>query len=253
LINQLRAREVKPRLLVDISRIGELAYVRIDGGALAVGATTRLAALVSDGLVRERCPGLADAAASIGDPQVRGQATAAGNLGNVGASDLAPVLLASGGEVVVADGDGTESVPAPEFFARASSERLAAPTLVVELRFGRLGAGSRYEKLSRRVADPALVGAAAFVAGGDNGEGSGLALIGVHADVIEVGADQWADEGGASGPDLDRVRAAVVDACEGLEPPDDAHASAAYRREVAPVVAIRAVTAAVRRRQEGGG
>ncbi len=243
LLKQMRARLVAPRRLIDISALRELAYVRSDGDAIEIGAITPLAVIAADPLIQRRCQGLAEAALRVGDPQIRSRATVAGNICTGGSSDVGVALAAAGGEVVVRSVAGERRVPAAEFLA-AGERPGNAGELIVALRFG-TAAGSAYEKLSRRTADPALASAAAFVSGRPGRMALGLALGGVHAHVVRAAAvEDLAAGGGADAPGL---TAALTAFAERLAPPDTPHAGAAYRRRVLPIVALRAIRSAFAR------
>ena len=81
LVPALKLRLARPSLLVDIGRLGDLAYVRDDGPRLAIGALTRHKALRDDPLLQEHCPIVSTTAGMIGDPQVRHRGTIGGSLG----------------------------------------------------------------------------------------------------------------------------------------------------------------------------
>lgn len=247
LVVRMRTRRLQPSTLVDISRVRDLEYIRAEAGHLAVGALTRLRDLAASDLVRELCPALAEAAESHGDLQVRNWATAGGNLFTPEpTSELGVVLLASAGTVVVEGPDGRGEVTAGEFFTRPLGEPFPTTNVVVELRFARPGAASGFVKLARRAPDPAMASAAAFVrlAGGGLAE-VGLALGAVHERPVRA---RPVEEQLVGGPfDEDAAQDALSAFCAGLSPPSTFHADAAYRREVAPVVAVRALRRAVER------
>jgi len=241
LANLMRARVVRPSTVVDISRLSSLEYIRAEADYLAVGALCRLRDVEASALLRDACPALAEAAAAIGDVQVRNRATAGGNLFNPEpSSDLAPVLLASGGSVVVEGPTGRQEIPAEEFFARPLGSPLRPAEVVVEVRFRRSGAASAFEKLSRRAADPAMASAAVFLRldGGAVSE-VGVALGAVHERPVRAAPV----EERLAGAPLDEATAAVAlqEFCAGLSPPTSPHADAAYRKQVAPIVALRAL------------
>ena len=244
LVNLMRARTVRPSTVVDISGLSDLNYIRQDGDQLAVGALTRMCDLEQSDVVRRACPALAAAARSVGDPQVRNRATVGGNLLNPDpVSDIAPVLLASAGTVVLRGPDGPEERSGDEFFSVPPG---TPPTgrMIVEVRFGRAGSGCAFEKLSRRAADAAVANAAAFVSLADGAVSDlGLALGAVHDRPVRAAPVEERVRGQRFDPQA--ALAALREFCAGLQPPDTVHGSAAYRREVAPVIALRALQRAV--------
>src|SRR5438094_627546 len=76
------ADSASPSVLVDINRIPGLSYLREDDQIhrLRIGACTRHAEIERSELIRTRYPLLSDAAAGIGDPQVRNRGTIGGSL-----------------------------------------------------------------------------------------------------------------------------------------------------------------------------
>src|SRR5919202_2753024 len=115
LVNRMRARLDRPGTVVDISRLDDLRYARVEGDDLVVGALATMRDLESADQVRQRCPALAEAAAAVGDLQVRNRATLGGNFFNPDpVSDMAPVLLAADGQVVVHGPDGRRRLGAEE-------------------------------------------------------------------------------------------------------------------------------------------
>ncbi len=81
LLGCLRDQVFAAGKLVSISRLGELRGIReLADGALALGALTTISEVPQSPLVRERYPGLAQAAGDVASPQLRNQATLGGNL-----------------------------------------------------------------------------------------------------------------------------------------------------------------------------
>src|SRR3954467_10551976 len=71
----LKDRIKRPRAVIDLSQVGELAGVRPQGGGLEIGATTALTAVVTHPQVKERYGILLDAAEAAASPQIRNQGT----------------------------------------------------------------------------------------------------------------------------------------------------------------------------------
>ncbi|HUX39220.1 MAG TPA: FAD binding domain-containing protein [Rectinemataceae bacterium] len=75
-----RVHRAYPARVVDLKPLRELAFVREEGGGLAIGAMTSLADIAADPLVLGRFGLLAEAARSVASPQIRNMATIGGNL-----------------------------------------------------------------------------------------------------------------------------------------------------------------------------
>jgi carbon-monoxide dehydrogenase medium subunit len=237
LLPLMRVRLARPSLLVDIGRIGDLSYVREDGGDVAIGALTRHQDLADDETVRSLCPILSYTAGLIGDPQVRHMGTIGGSVAHADpASDLPTVLVALGGQMVVrGPGGASRTVAASDFFKGLLEPDLAPNEVVTEIRAPKVQAGWSYMKFQRRAQDWALVAAAAVRR--DGGAGVALTNMGetpIRAAGVEEALSQGADPA-----------AAAERADEGTSPPTDAFGSAEYRRELSKVLVRRALEQAM--------
>jgi aerobic carbon-monoxide dehydrogenase medium subunit len=229
LLPMMKLRLASPSALVDIGRVGELAGISADGDDLAIGATTRHAAIAGSDLVRSQAPLLAYAAAQVGDPQIRHRGTIGGSLAHADpAADLPMALLASGGSVEVTGPAGTRTVPADDFFTGFFETSLEPGELLSAVRVPRRpGVGWGYQKFVRRANDWAIVGAAAI-------DGR-IALANMGPVPVRARAAEQALAGGAS-----PAEAALL-AAEGTEPGEDIHADRAYRQHLARVLTRRAL------------
>ena len=117
LLPLMKLRLAQPKLLVDISRIPDLAYIRIDGGQLAIGAMATYRQIQLSSEVHQKAAVLAEAAHEVGDPQVRAKGTLAGSLAHADpAGDMPAVVLALGGSVVALGPSGERSIDLDGFF-----------------------------------------------------------------------------------------------------------------------------------------
>jgi aerobic carbon-monoxide dehydrogenase medium subunit len=222
LLPLMRLRLAVPSLLVDLSKVDGLSYIREDGDTIAIGALTRHVELERSDLLERRCRLLPETAALIGDPQVRNRGTIGGSLAHADPhGDLPATILALGAELVATGQDGTRTIPAGEFFVDYFTTALAHGELLTEIRVPALDdAGSAYEKFSRRAQDWAVVGCAAVVR-----DEPTVAWTGVGPTPISAGRD-WRT------------------ASEALDPPADLSGSAEYKRHLAKVLAGRALARA---------
>ena len=148
----LRLRFARPSLLVDVGRLDDLRYVREDGDRIAIGALTRHAELVRDPLLAQRCAVIPQAAAHIGDPQVRHRGTIGGSVAHADpASDLGTILLTLDAELVARGPGGERTIPATEFFTGPFETALEPQEMLTEIRVPAVEAGT-YLKLVRRSA-----------------------------------------------------------------------------------------------------
>jgi aerobic carbon-monoxide dehydrogenase medium subunit len=233
LLPLMKLRFARPELLVDIGGLAELAGVRESNGGLAVGALTRHHDLATNALARERCALLADAAAGIGDPQVRHRGTIGGSVAHADpASDLPAVLVALEAELVLRGTGGERVVPAGDFFRGVFESALGADELLVEIRLP--AATGTYVKFHRRAQDWATVGVAVAHVNGS----TRIALTNMGATPLRARGVEEALAGGAD------ATTAAERADEGTDPPSDTNGSADYRRHLARVLVRDALAAA---------
>jgi aerobic carbon-monoxide dehydrogenase medium subunit len=236
LLPMMRLRFARPSLLVDIGRLGDLAYVREDGDRIAIGALTRHHDLADDQLLQARCGIVSQTATLIGDPQVRHRGTIGGSIAHGDpASDFPAVLLALEAELVARGPDGDRRMAASDFFTGVFETALGPQDVLTEIRVPSLDGGSTYVKFHRRSQDWATVGVAAVRADG----GARVALTNMGPTALRATAVEQALAGGAD------AAAAAEHAAEGTDPPSDTSGSADYRRHLAKVLVRRALEEAL--------
>jgi len=235
LLPLMKLRLARPSLLVDISRLQDLKYVKEDGDRVAIGALTRHHDVANSEVLQELCPIVSYAAGEIGDPQVRHVGTIGGSVAHADpASDMPSVLLALDAEMVIRGAGGaSRTVPASGFFKGLFEPDLASDEVLTEIRIPKTaGRGWSYLKFHRRAQDWALVGVAALA---QNGAGPSVALTNMADRPVRAAGVEEALAGGAD------PAAASERAAEGTSPPTDAFASAEYRGELVKVLVRRAI------------
>jgi len=259
LVPLMAMRLARPRLLVDIARIPDLAYIRRDGDFVVIGATTRQCLLEQDPIVRAELPLLAKVVPFIGHAPTRARGTVGGSLANADpAAEIALVAVTLGATLNYRDGNATADIPASEFFIGPMMTALPATACLTAVRFPvwpepRIGVG--FHEVSARQSDFAFASAAAQVALDENDLCRRVALgIGAVAMVpLRLDGVGKALEGTRAEEAV--VRRAVTEALAGIEPKIeimvDLHATAAYRRRVAVTLAVRAVTDALKSAASG--
>lgn len=236
LLPAMKLRVARPSLLIDIGRLKDLAYIREDGDAVAIGALTRHNEVAISGVLSELCPIVAYAAGQIGDPQVRHMGTIGGSIAHGDpAGDIPSVLLALDAEMVATGPGGTRTLAASGFFTSLFETALAPNEVLTEIRVPKSSVGWSYLKFSRRALDWALVGVAAVRSNG----GVNVALTNMGLTPLRAAGVEEAVSGGAD------PATAAVRAAEGTAPPSDAFGSAEYRQELVKVLVRRALEEAM--------
>ena len=249
LVPMLKFRLARPRVLVDLNWVRELAYVRHSNGTLAFGAMARLDSLEAD-QARGRCPILAEAAQHIGHPPIRHRGTVCGSLAHADPAAELPVLaLVLDAELVATGPNGARVIPARDFFAALLTTSLGESEILTEARFPDLGSDSGwgFSELSRRPGDFAMAAAAATLQVGAAATitRARIALGAVADRAIRCPDAEAALLGQRGGRATFETAAALASAP--LTPPSDVHASSGYRRHLAKILVERALTQAWQR------
>jgi carbon-monoxide dehydrogenase medium subunit len=246
LIPVLRLRLSAPTVLVDVSRVDAMRGVTRDGDSLVIGAATTHHDVMTDALVRQHAPLLAQAVSTVADPAVRHRGTFGGALSHADpAGDLGAVALALECELVLAGPSGTRTVAATDFFVDFLETALGPDEVLTQVRVPVLGDGwgFHYEKFNRVAQAWSIVGVAAAVrrSNGSIAEAR-LGLTNMGTTPLRAGAAEAALAGADASADA--VKAACAQAADGTSPPSDLNGQADYRTHLAQVLAARAVTRA---------
>jgi carbon-monoxide dehydrogenase medium subunit len=250
LLPLMKLRLAQPRLLVDISRIPQLAYIRVQGDQLAIGAMATYRQIEFSQEVHGAAAVLAEAAHEVGDPQVRARGTLAGALAHADpAGDMPAVVLALGGSVAVVGPSGERTIDLDGFFVDMLTTALEEREIIREVRLNTLsaGTGAAYHKFDQPASHYALTGVCAVVR-----LGSGNTLESVRIGVTGVGPKAYrptAVEQALTGKsaDAETVRGLVQPVADGIDVLGDIHASPEYRAHLARVLTRRAVVQAAER------
>jgi carbon-monoxide dehydrogenase medium subunit len=253
LVPLMNLRLARPQLLVDCNGVGELDSFSVNGDTVRFGAFCRHRRIELDPEIGDAAPLLAEAASLVGYPQIRNRATFGGSLAHGDpASELAAACLALGARVNLRSMSGERMVPIEEFFQSFFTTAVQAGELLVsvEVPARRPGAGYAFREYAPRHGDFALAGVAAIVERGGDGNVASVRLAGcgIGSTVIDLSDAATALVG--HGLDDVRLREVATRVGELTDPPDDVHASAAYRAELAQLMAVEALRAAWARSSE---
>ncbi len=251
LIPLLKLRLTTPTALIDIGRIPELKGIASSGGTIRIGALTTHAELATSPVLNAECPMLCDAAAHIGDAQVRNCGTIGGNVAHADpASDLPTVLVALDARFVVASSKGERTVSASEFFQGMMTTALDASEILtaIEVPSKKTGQGMAYIKFSHPASRYAVIGAAAVVTmKGGSCEAAQVVIGGLVPVPARLRDVEAAVKGARPSDDVTAKAAAAAAKQLGGDILGDIFASAEYRKAVAPVYVKRALAAAFQR------
>jgi CO/xanthine dehydrogenase FAD-binding subunit len=238
-------RLARPAWLVDINEIAELKYIRAKGERLHMGACTRQRDAERDGGVGKLVPLVCEALRWVGHVQTRNRGTVGGSLAHADPSaELPLVACVVDAEVSVRSTRGPRTLRAGELFTGPMTTALASDELIEDIawpiwREDRMG--SAFTEVSIRHGDFALVAAAAQVAldGAGRCARAGFGVGG--ADATPVVFPELAETLIGSRLEDAIIAGVAARAAALLDPGDDLHASADYRRHLAGVLTMRAL------------
>jgi carbon-monoxide dehydrogenase medium subunit len=253
LVRLMNTRLATPSVLIDINRIGELAAISRENGAVRIGAVARQRACETSPDVRDGVPVFAEAVRQVAHPSVRRRGTAVGSVAFADPSaELPAALLAADGEVVARSSRGERTIAADDFFTGPFTSALAPDELAVALRIPVTAErpGSAFVEESRRHGELPMCGVAAVVTlDGDGAVAQArIALCGVHRRPIRARDAEAALQ--SEHPDDELLQAAGALAASAADPVGDCHGSAAFRRHLAAVLTRRALATAISRAEE---
>jgi carbon-monoxide dehydrogenase medium subunit len=249
LVPLLAMRLARPAVIVDINGIRSLAYIRRRGERLHVGALTRQRAVERSSLAKRWAPLLWEGIRFVGHPQIRTRGTVGGSMAHADPSAELPAAAAAlDAELVVRGPGGERAVAASEFFTGYLTTALGPADLLTEVRFALPAppVGTAFLEVARRHGDFAIVGAAAVLRRNDGAVADArLVFVGVGPGPVRAVEAERTLQGSPGSTKAFAETARL--AAERLDPDADIHASAEYRREVAAVMARRALDLAWQR------
>lgn len=233
LLPLMKLRLARPSVVIDIRTLPELQGISEDGDVLRIGAGTRHRQLETDPVIARMAPLLAQAAHTIGDPQVRSRGTVGGTIVHADpAADLPATLLALDATVTVRGPDGQRDIHISDFFIDFWQTAVQSNEVVTQVAIPTCqGRPTSFQKFNQRAQDWAIVGVAAV--GGDQPR---IGLVNMGLVPLRASGVEQALVDGASADEAAQL------ADEGTSPSSDLRASAAYRRHLARVLMHRALT-----------
>ena len=247
LIPLMKLRLSEPGVLIDIARIPQLQGIREKDGKVEIGAASTHTDIATSEVVRRLCPVVAEAAAEIGDPQVRNRGTIGGSLAHADpAADYPAVMVALDAEIHIKGPGGWRAVKAGDFFQGMFTVDLAEDELIASVQIAPARAAG-YAKLHQRASHYAIVGVAASLEmDGNTCRSARIGLTGASTHAQRLSQVEAA----LAGKELTQanIDAAANLAADGLQDVNsDIHASEAYRRAMVKVFTRRAIQKAVGR------
>jgi carbon-monoxide dehydrogenase medium subunit len=249
LIPMMKLRLAQPKHLIDIGRVGGLSGIREEGGHFAIGALATHHAVESNAAIRQKCPMLSEAAALIGDPQVRNYGTVGGSVAHADpAADWPAVMLALGAELKAVGPKGARTIKVDDFFKDLFTTALGPDEVLTEVRIPTGGhGGAAYMKHPHPASRFAVAGVAAAVTldAGGKCTAARVGVTGVGSRAVRAKGVEAALTGKVL--DAASIAAAAEKAADGIDINADLQGSVEYKAHLTRVYARRAVERAVER------
>ena len=168
LMQAMKARFVAPRALIDLNEVEELSGLARGPRGMTVRPLTRYRELAKISALRGALQAIGDAAATVGDRQVRNAGTIGGSLcWNDVASCMPNVCLCLDATLVLTSlAGGERTVPIDEFLIGPLETALRDDELLTEIRFPPFphrAVGSAYRKIGATVDGLPIIGIAALI------------------------------------------------------------------------------------------
>ena len=244
LVPMLAFRLAQPTLLVDLRKLADLRGIRISDAGVTLGAMVRWRDIEDDERLETAHPLLKAAIAHVAHYQIRNRGTVGGSIAHADpAAEMPGIAITCDAEIAVVGKSGAHVIQAADFFQGALTTALTPDEIIVEIRLPAWPAGRRwgFQEFARRRGDFAMAAAAVFYDQDARGKARNA-----HVGVIGVGDRPLrltAVEDVLNGQSIDEATIAKADAATSaaVDPQDDIHASAAYRRSLVGTMVERAL------------
>jgi CO/xanthine dehydrogenase FAD-binding subunit len=249
LVPMMAMRLARPAWLVDINRLEALKRLLAEGDEFIAGATVRQCTVERDPGVRDKLPLLIKALKWVGHVQTRNRGTVGGSIVHADPSAEIPlVACVLDATLVLQDASGPSEMQARDFFFAPMVTAIAPEQCLAEIRFPvwkgpRVGCA--FEEVSIRHGDFALVSACAQVALDEDGHCARAALGIGGASPFPHALPKIGELLKGRRLDDASIAEAADAAAELIDPDGDLHATAAYRRHLARVLAARVLRTAL--------
>lgn len=234
-----------PKVIVDLNRIKDLAYIKEGKANLAIGAMTTHEAVEGSLAIKNSFQILHEAVAAIGDTQVRNRGTIGGGICHADpAGDYPPVMVALSSTFDVLSNKKSREIAADDFFVDTFTTALSSDEILCEIRLPYLPArsGSAYVKHEYVSGGFAITSAAAVVTLNKDGSCNRFSVVigGVSSVPIRLRKTEKVFAGSQfSEKIIEEIGQIAFEAA--TNPLSDLHADAEYRRHMAAVFAKRAL------------
>lgn len=248
LMPMMAFRIAQPSLLVDLRKLPGLKEIKIGADGVRLGALVRWRDILDDKRLTAAHPLLKEAVSHVAHYQIRNRGTVGGSVAHADpASEMPGIAQTCDAEITVMGKAGARTIKAADFFQGALTTALKPDEIITEVHLPAWPAGRRFgfQEFARRRGDFAMAGVALYY------DADGGKAANAHIGVFGVGDRQRRlpkAEAALNGKAVDEALAVRVGeaASAEVEPQEDIHASAAYRRSLTGTLVERALKSAAK-------
>ena len=244
LVPMLAFRLAHPSLLVDLRKLAELRQIRISERGVALGAMVRWRDIEDDARLAAAHPLLKAAISHVAHYQIRNRGTVGGSIAHADpAAEMPGIAITCDAEIAVVGKAGARVIQAADFFQGPLMTALTPDEIITEVRLPAWPARRRwgFQEFARRRGDFAMAAAAVFYDTDERGKARNahVGAIGVADRPLRLDAV----EAVLNGQSVDEATIAKAEAAASasVDPPDDIHASGAYRKALVGTMVERAL------------
>lgn len=243
--DQIPYEEKLPMSVISLEKLN-LTGIEDTGDTIIIGAATKIVDIQDSGLLRKRVPALCQACDQLASFAIRNTATLGGNIMNASpAADTLPPLLVLDAEVVLQSARGKRTVTLSEFLTGPGMTAIEPGEILTSVVLRPGPGGTAFQKLGRRAAESlSVINAASYIEMENGVCAKARVAVGSAAPTPRL-CEAAASALAGNRLTEEFVHTAMEKVKEELSPIDDIRASAWYRLETAPVMAARAVLAAM--------
>jgi aerobic carbon-monoxide dehydrogenase medium subunit len=244
LMPMLAFRMAAPKLLVDLRAIRDLDRIDIGADGVRLGAKVTWRDIELSAALAEGHPLLSKAIKHVAHYQIRNRGTVGGSLAHADPSAEMPgIAVACDGVLTLVGPDGTREVAAADFFQGPLSTDLAPDEIIISIQLPPWPKTRRwgFEEFARRRGDFAIAAAATFYDLDQVGQArdAHFGVIGVGDTAMRLNTAEAVLNGRTV--DQDIIAQAAAEASRAINPANDIHASAEYRRDLLATLVERAL------------
>jgi carbon-monoxide dehydrogenase medium subunit len=247
----IKSRMLRPQCIIDLQDLQELKTINDESETLKIGAMVRYCELAKSSALNINFTGLKDAAAHVGDRQVRNRGTIGGSVcwNYAAACTPAAVLALDGSMHLISSGGETKVICADDFFLGPLDTAKSESDVLVSVSFKKpkTRSGSAYKKWGLVKDALPVVGIGAFVKLDSNGScyEARIALTGMGVGAQRATAGETLLLG--SDGDLQSIEAATESICANIDAPTDLSATGDYRYQLIRSIGTEVILTAFKR------